>query len=126
MSIAELYKNRDSRDITCILLFLSYLILEGEENQNSHLRYQNNGALLNISSESQLSFVFFVFFCLSRNYRARNCRYLDILHKKCLNARYLSSAKESILKKNPISIEIHTHCTKACTLAKNEEAKLYM
>ena len=40
------------------ILFLSYLILEGEENQNSHLRYQNNGALLNISSESQLSFVF--------------------------------------------------------------------
>ena len=39
-------------------LFLSYLNLQGEENQNSHLRYQNNGALLNISSESQLSFVF--------------------------------------------------------------------
>ena len=59
MSIAELYKNWESRDITCILLlFLSYLILEGEENQNSHLQYQNNGALLNISSESQLSFVF--------------------------------------------------------------------
>ena len=69
---------------------------------------------------------FFVFFCLSRNCRARNCRYFDILHTKCLDARYLSSAKESILKKNPISIEIHTHCTKACTLAKNEEAKLYM
>ena len=61
MSIAELYKNWESRDITCILLCLSYLILEGEENQNSHLRYQNNGALLNISSESQLSFVFFLF-----------------------------------------------------------------
>ena len=40
------------------VLCLSYLILEGEENQNSHLQYQNNGALLNISSESQLSFVF--------------------------------------------------------------------
>ena len=62
MSIAELYKNWESRDITCILLLcLTYLILEGEENQNSHLRYQNNGALLNISSESQLSFVFFLF-----------------------------------------------------------------
>ena len=62
MSIAELYKNWESRDITCILLLcLTYLILEGEENQNSHLRYQNNGALLNISSESQLSFVVFLF-----------------------------------------------------------------
>ena len=126
MSIAELYK---TESLEILLVFCIVFILP-------NLRRRRKSKLsLTISKQwctteyfkwITIIIRFFVFFCLSRNYKTRNCRYFDILHTKCLDARYLSSAKESILKQNPISIEIHTHCTKACTLAKNEEAKLYM